>query len=430
MKYYVRLILLFFCFSAHAKILDIQHWKTSKGTPVYFVQTQHVPVLVIEVAFDAGSARDEQLPGIAALVNALMNEGNAGLSATELAEGFETIGAQYNHTLDRDKSLFMLRTMTEQKKLDSSLSFFTKIFQPDFPTSAFKREKKQQEIAIKQMNESPNAVAQKALLKAIYPHHPYGHPILGTTASVEKIQLSDINTFHKKYYNTQNAMITLSGAIDLKTAKALAEQITQVIPEGKGATTLPEAMYTDKTVRENIAYPSAQTIILLGQVGINHHSPDYFPLNVGNYSLGGGMLVSRLSDEIREKRGLAYNVTSGFNPLQANGPFVISLATRTEKAAEALKVTEATINKFLSKGLTKTELIAAKRFIKGNFPMRFETNADIASVLLTIGQNHLPLDYLDTYLAQVDAVTVAQIKTAFDKHIHPNKIITVGQSKF
>ncbi len=437
------------CFMAQAnanetkKVLDIQHWKTKTGTPVYFVQTQHTPVLVLQIAFDGGSARDGDLPGTSALVNALMNEGNAGLTATQLAEGFENIGAQYDHWVDRDMTGFQLKTMTygnadkvivtdqdkNKAKFNAALDNFTKVFQPDFPLAAFEREKKQQKIAISRANESPDIVAQKALLKAIYLNHPYGNTILGTEKSVEKIQLDNIKSFYNQYYTAPNAIISMSGDIDRKTAEQIAEQITQTLPEGKKAEPLPEATEENQAIQENIKYPSSQTIIRLGQVGISHQDPDYFALMLGNYSLGGGTLVSRLSDEIREKRGLTYGITSSFSPMVAKGPFVIGLATRTEKSKEALEVTQKTLKQFLIEGSSATELTAAKRFIKGNFPLRFETNSGIASALLTIGFNHLPVDYLDTYLAHIDAVTTAQIKAAFDKHIHPESMVTVMVGK-
>lgn len=414
---------------AQTKVLDIQHWTTKKGTPVYFVQTKQVPILVLQIAFDGGSARDGSLPGTSALLNSMLNEGNAGLTATQMAEGFENIGAEYNHWINRDMTVFQLKTITEENKLNSALDYFAKIFQPDFPIKAFEREKKLQKIAISQEQESPDAVAQKALLKIIYPHHPYGNSMLGTADSVVKIELKDVKAFHQKYYVSHNAVISMAGAIDLNTAKKIAEKIMEPIAEGEKAEALPKVIQKSRPLQKNIPYSSAQTAIRLGQVGITHKDPDYFPLMVGNYSLGGGMLVSRLSDEIREKRGLAYNVRSGFDPLSAGGPFVISLATRTEKAPEALDITKKTLKKFVEQGSTLAELNAAKRFIQGNFPLRFETNTAIASSLLNMGFYQLPLDYLDTYLWHVNSVTIKQIKAAFQKHIQPEEIMTVTVGK-
>lgn len=421
--------LVLFSLSAHAKVLDIQHWKTQKGTPVYFVPTKEIPICVIQIAFDGGSARDEKLPGIARLVNTLMNKGNDGLTADQLAEGFENIGAEYNHWVDRDMTVFQLKTITENKQLDTAVNYFSKIFKPDFSQKAFDQGKNTQIMAISQSEESPNTVADKTLLKAIYGDYPYGNPILGSKKSVHNIQLSNIKTFYQNYYTAKNAVISIAGAIDEKTAKALAEKVTRALSEGKKAVALSEPTSSTKATKINIPYASSQTVIRLGQLGISRHDPNYFPLLIGNYTLGGGMLVSRLSDEIREKRGLSYNVVSGFNPMAEKGPFIIALATRTEKAPEALKVTQNTLKRFLAEGPTDAELVAAKRFMKGNFPLRFETNTDIAQVLLNMNFYHLPLDYLDTYLAKIDGVTKEQIKLAFQKHVHMDTmaIVTVGK---
>lgn len=412
------------------KVLDIQHWTTKKGIPVYFVQTKQVPMLVVQVAFDAGSARDGVLPGTAILLNNMFDQGNAGLTATQMAEGFDNIGAEYAHWVSRDMSVVQLKTVTENKPFHSALNYFTKIFQPDFPKEAFDREKSLQKIAITQQEESPNVVNQKALLQAIYPQHPYGNPVLGLEDSIEKMQLSDMKNFYQTYYVAPNAVISMAGAINLKTAKQIAEQITQFIPEGKKAEPLPEAPFTEKAVRTNISYDSSQTVISVGQVGITYGDPDYFPLMVGNYTLGGGTLVSQLSNEIREKRGLTYGVQSYFAPMMARGPFIITLATRTEKADEALRLTQTVLKNFVQKGPSPSELRAAKRFIKGNFPLRFETNSDIADALISIGFYQLPLDRLDTYLSHIDTVTTGQIQKAFQKHIRPGQmvVVTVGKS--
>lgn len=406
------------------KVLDIQHWTTKKGVPVYFVQTKELPILVTQIGFYAGSAHDGSHEGVAFLVNTMMNDGNAGLSEAQMAEGFERVGAEYSHWTDRDKTIFELKTLTDKDKLESSVDYFTKIFRPDFLPAALVREKNQQKIAISREDESPMKVAQKALWASIYPHHPYGHPVLGTSASVHKIQMKDVKKFYKQYYVASNAVISLAGSVDLATAKAIAEKITYFLPKGKKAPLLPQAEFSSSTSK-NISYNSTQTVIGLGQLGITYQDPNYFPLILGNYILGGDPLISRLPDEVRQKRGLTYGIMSGFEPLLATGPFSIIFATQTDKAMEALEVTQQTLKRFLQTGPTYQELAAAKRFMKGNFPLRFQTNEDIASICFIIGFYGLPLDRLDTYLAKMNAVTPTQIKTAFQKHVYPEKLDTV-----
>lgn len=406
------------------KVLDIQHWTTKKGVPVYFVQTKELPILVTQIGFDAGSARDGAHEGVAFLVNTLMNDGNAGLSEAQMAEGFDRIGAEYSHWTDRDKTVFQLKTVTDKNKLESAVDYFTKIFKPDFLPAALVREKGQQKIAISREGESPMKVAQKALWAAIYGKHPYGHSVMGTSASLDNIQMKDVKRFFKQYYVASNAVISLAGSVDLATAKAIAEKITYFLPKGKKPSPLPQADFTS-TVSKNIAYNSTQTVIALGQLGITYQDPSYFPLILGNYILGGDPLISRLADEVRQKRGLTYGILSGFEPLFGTGPFSIMFATQTDKSMEALNVTQQTLKQFLKTGPTNQELAEAKRFMKGNFPLRFQTNDEIASISFIIGFYGLPLDRLDTYLAKINAVTAEQIKIAFQKHVFPEKMDTV-----
>lgn len=412
-------------------MLNIQHWKTSKGTPVYFVQTKQVPMLVIQIAFDAGSARDGDLSGTATLLNQLLNQGNAGLSATQMAKGFEQVGAQYGHQVSQDMAVVQLKTLSDTAHLNIATDYFADVFRPDFTTKIFHREKNRQMAAIAQSQESPDIIAQQALLAAIYPNHSYGKPILGLKETVEKIQLADLQRFYQQYYVAHNAVISMAGAIDMQTAKNIAEKIIHNLSAGAKPAALPMVKAKDIAGSEqHIAYPATQTSIRLGQVGISRQDPDYFALLVGNYTLGGGMLISRLSQDIREKHGLAYSVNSYFEPMSANGPFVIALATRTEKADEALQRTQHVLQQFLSEGPTAAELTAAKQFIQGNFPLRFETNVAIADMLLIMAFYQLPLNYLDTYLAHIRAVTTTQIQQAFQRHIQENyvQIITVGNA--
>jgi zinc protease len=179
-------------------------------------------------------------------------------------------------------------------------------------------------------------------------------------------------------------------------------------------------------------YPSTQTTILMGQPGISRDDPDYFPLYVGNHILGGSGLVSQLSDELREKRGLTYGVYSYFRPMQQLGPYQFALQTRNEKAQEALQVLRDTLTAFIEKGPTEADLASAKQNITGGFALRVDSNSKIADYLAMIGFYDLPLDYLDSFNDKVNAVTVAQIKDAFERRVNADKMLTVlvgGETK-
>jgi zinc protease len=176
---------------------------------------------------------------------------------------------------------------------------------------------------------------------------------------------------------------------------------------------------------ERIAHPATQAHILIGAPALARGDPDFFPLTVGNYVLGGGGFVSRLMREVREQRGLAYSAYSYFSPLAQPGPFQAGLQTQKEQADEALKVTRSTIAAFLREGPTPQELKAAKDNLIGGFALRIDNNRKILDNVAAIGFYNLPLDYLDTWTAKVAKVSAADIKSAFNRKISPDRLATV-----
>jgi zinc protease len=174
-----------------------------------------------------------------------------------------------------------------------------------------------------------------------------------------------------------------------------------------------------------IAHPAAQSHIYVGMPGVRRGDADFFPLLVGNYSLGGGGFVSRLMNEVREKRGYAYSVYSYFMPRKLEGPFQIGLQTKREQSAAALKVVNDTLSGFLKSGPTPAELKAAKQNLVDGLALRLDSNAKLLGYLSVIGFYGLPLDYLDTFAARVNAVTAEQVKAAFARHVKPEHLVTV-----
>lgn len=174
-----------------------------------------------------------------------------------------------------------------------------------------------------------------------------------------------------------------------------------------------------------IPHPSTQAHILIGQPGLRRKDPDYFPLWLGNYVLGGGGFSSRLSDEIRQKRGFAYSTYSYFNPLATEGPFQIGLQTRKQQSGQALEVAQRVLADFVENGPTQEELDNAKQNILGGFPLRIDSNGKILEYLSVIGFYDLPLDYLDQFPARIDAVTLEQVRDAWRRRVHPERMVTV-----
>lgn len=405
---------------------DIQHWQTTKGTEVYFVETHELPMVDIQLIFDAGSGRDADKPGLALLTNGLLSEGAGGLSANEISSEFENLGAKFGNNAGNDSGSVSLRSITVGDTLQRALVNFKRVItQPDFPQSAFERERSRLLTAIKQKQQSPASLASDAFYKAIYGDHPYAQPTEGTEASLATITTKNIAAFYQKYYVASNAVVAIVGDLDRNKAQQMVEELLSDIPQGEKAPALPEVLPLAGADSIHIDHPSTQTHVLVGQPGIRRDDPDLFPLYVGNTILGGGGMVSRLFEEIREKRGLSYSVYSYFLPMKQAGPFVAGLQTRADQVDDALNLTMEQIRQYIETGPTRKELDDAKKNITGGFPLRIDSNSDISAYLGMIAFYGLPLDYLETYNKKVMSVTAQQVKDAFQRKLSPDKMVTV-----
>lgn len=424
-------LLILFSNFVNANIFKTEKWSTPNGVRVVFYPAKEVPMLDLSLAFAAGSSFDGSQFGLSSLTTRLLNQGSAGQDATAIAEALADTGAQFHAENSRDMVVFNLRTLSQKEALNKSLATFTQIINhPDFPDDAFEREKKQLLMSIEQAKESPDDVANKVFFKKLYQDHPYAHSVNGTSKTINGLSKDQVIQFYKNYYVANNALLVIVGAIDSQTAHLLADKLTQDLPKGNPAITISKALQINKEEKISINFPSSQTIIRMGQLGIDHSNPDYFPLLVGNYILGGGSLVSRLAYEVREKRGLTYGVNSEFAPMLGQGPFLISLSTKNQEANKALQITQDTLKKFIHEGPSEQELTAAKLYITGSFPLSLASNQSIAGLLLRAAFYHLPDDYLDTYVAKINAVTSKQIQQAFQKQVNTQALllVKVGQS--
>ncbi len=409
---------------------DIQHWSTSNGARVYFVPAPELPMVDVRVTFNAGSARDGDKPGLAMFTNGMLEEGAGKLNADAIAEQFDKLGASTSFDPLRDMATASLRSLTDKKLLQPAVDTFALLLrEPSFPTDALERVRKQILVGLRHESQSPESLGSKAFYSALYGDHPYASHSSGSMASVLKISREDLQAYHQRYYVGNNAVVAIVGAVDRNQAERLAEQVVGTLPAGKAAPALPAVAMLQESAEQHIEHPATQTHILLGQPGMRRGDPDYFPLYIGNHILGGSGLTSRISDEIREKRGLSYSAYSYFSPMAEAGPYLLSLQTKTESKEEALNVLRATLARFIADGPTKQELIASQRNITGGFALNIDSNKDILGYIAMIGFYQLPLDYLDRFIERVNAVTVAQIHDAFKRRIHPDKmvLITVGE---
>ena len=413
-----------------SKPFETLKWKTKNGVRVVFYKAMEVHMLDISMAFAAGSAYDAEQFGLSALTTHLLNQGSKGLDANKIAEQLAETGAQFEAASNQDMSIFNLRTLTSHDTLEKASLIFSNILtHPDFTDSAFSRLKNQQLMAITQRLESPDDIAQQTFYQMLYQKHPYGHPVLGNKEQVNHLTVEDAKAFYSQYYVSQNAIMVMVGAIDEATAHQLAEKISADLPSGEAARPIPEAPALTEEMDIVVPFTASQTILILGQLGITHHDADYFPLMVGNYILGGGSLVSELSEALREKKGWTYGIYSQFTPMPAKGPFTISFSTKTSHAINALKLTRDILSSFIQNGPSAKELEAAKQYLTGSFPLSLASNRSIANMLIKIEFYHLADDFLDSYVRHINAVTAEDIKKAFQRTVIPNRLLQVSVGK-
>jgi zinc protease len=430
----VRLILLaWFAIATNVHAVDIEHWQTSNGARVYFVEAPELPMVDISVLFDAGSVRDGKQAGLALLTSAMLNEGAAGLDIDQIANAFADVGAQFSASAGRDSASVNLRSLTAESSLTLALDTFKKVLgHPDFPKTSLDRLQKQVLLGFEAEKQSPRALASRAFFSQLYGEHPYGEMPSGNADSVSLLTVADLKSFYDQYYVASNAVIAIVGAVDKARAIQVADSISANLKIGEKPEPMSPVMALTQAKQVHIPYPSSQTHIVMGQPGIARGDEDYFALYVGNHILGGSGLVSLISKEIREKRGLSYSSYSYFRPMREAGPYQFGLQTRNEQTEEALKVLRDTVQQFIKNGPTQQQLDAAKQNITGGFALRVDSNRELIGYVAMLGFYELPLDYLDTFKDNINAISVEQIKTVFQQLVDPEKMITVlvgGEAK-
>jgi len=410
---------------------EIQTWETPNGARVLFVEAPDLPMIDVRLVFDAGSARDAERSGLAAMTSAMLTQGAGDWDADAVAERMEDVGASRSSASLRDMAVVTLRSLTREPALETALTTLIQVLSnPRFAAPDLERVRQNTLTALRQAEQDPGTVGQKAFFKAIYGTHPYASDPTGTPQAVAALTQDDLRSFHGRYYGARNAVVALVGALTREQAEAIATRVTANLPGGAagGERAAPPPPVDGLAAASSavIEFPSSQTHVLMGQPGMRRGDPDYFPLYVGNHILGGSGLVSLLMEEVREKRGLSYSVYSYFSPMRVEGPFLMGLQTKNTQSDLAREVLRETLRGFIQEGPSAKELEAAKQNITGGFPLRIAGNAKVVEDLAMIGFYGLPLDYLDRFTGQVEAVTAEQIRDAFARRIHPERLAVIN----
>ena len=430
LKKFVKIISLSALFLVMAQSVsaspEIQRWETSKGAKVYFVPSNDIPMVDLRIVFDAGSARDEKIPGTAVMTNGLLAEGAAGDSAQVLAEKFEAVGAQFGNGSLKDMAWLSLRSLRDDKYLRPALKNLQNILiKPDFPKTAYQRELERLKISVKAKKQSPNAIASDRFFAEMYGDHPYASPSSGTEESLQKLNIRHLESFYKKYYVASNAVVSVVGQLTRVEAEELVNTLFAELPAGSAAKELPEVLPLKQAKTIHVDFPSVQSTVMMGQVGVARGDVDYFSLYLANHAFGGSGFGSRLMEEVREKRGLAYSTYSYFSPMHQAGPFQIGLQTRNDQVDEAIKIIRLELDKYVEHGPGEDELQDSLKNITGGFPLRIDSNKKITEYLSVIGFYDLPLDYLNTFVGNINKQNTVTVKDALKRRIDPQKMLTV-----
>ena len=416
--------------------LPIQKLTLPNGAVLHWVESPAIAMLDVQLDFDGGSRRDpSRKAGLASVTASQLEKGvsqrvnQPALDENALGEAWADLGAQFSASAGSDRMSFTLRTLTEPDLLAKAVALAARqISQPAFSDPIWQRDRQKILAALKESDTRPGTLAQRAYNQAVYSGHPYGDEM--TATSLANISTADMRAFYAANVAACGARISMVGAINRTQAEQIAGALLAQLPQVPCASLTAKSAVAEVSplamaTQQNIAFDAAQAQVLLGQPGYKRNDPAFFTLLVGNYILGGGGFVSRLMTEVREKRGLTYGVYSNFAPGLHAGAFTVSLQTRPDQAAQALAVTRQVIQDFVSNGPTEAEVKAAKDNLVGGFALLIDSNRKLLGNISNIAWNELPLNYLDTWQAQVEKVTAADIKAAMAAKLQPDKMVTI-----
>jgi len=418
-------------------ILTIEKLENYKGAKAYLVQTKALPMVDIEVSIDAGDRYDPVgKSGLADMTATLMNYGvqddKRMLSEAQIADEIADLGASIGLSVGGERAILRIRSLSRKDLRDRAVQLASAMLAaPTYDPNIVRREKQRTITSLLEAETKPEYVLDRRFKKMVYGTYPLADS--PSVKSVGAITPTDLVQFHKQFYRTDRMIVSIVGDVDQAEANEIIHALLKRIPQsGPFIAPLPEFQRSPVeplAQREvQIPFDSQQAHIAMGMTAVARNNPDYFPLLVGNYVLGGGGFVSRLMNEVREKRGLAYSVSSYFAPGKDTGIFQAGLQTKNDQSSVALQVMSDTIAKFIADGPTTSELVAAKANLVNGYPLRIDNNRKLLDNVSSIAWNDLPLDTMEVWTKQVEAVTLDQVKSAFEKYLAMDrmKIVVLG----
>ncbi|HEX5599836.1 MAG TPA: pitrilysin family protein [Hyphomicrobiaceae bacterium] len=414
-----------------ASAMKIQTVKSPGGIEAWLVEEHSVPLIAMRFAFEGGNSQDPAgKEGVANFLTAMMDEGAGDLTAIQFQERMEEIAMRMGFEDSRDSFYGSFETLTEN--LDEAVELLRlAINEPRFDPDAMERIRGQLLTSLAFAAKDPDRVAAREWFAAAFPDHPYGRPAVGTEESLATITRDDLEKYRKRVFAKDTLKIAVVGDIDAETLGKVLDRVFGDLPEKADLEPIPFVEPKKGGDVHVIEMPVPQSVATFGLAGIPRKDPDFIPAFVMNHILGGGGFSSRLMEEVREKRGLAYSVYSYLQPYQHTAIFAGGVATKNEEIGQSLEVIRAELQRMATEGPTPEELENAKSYLIGSYPLRFDTNAKIANQLLGIMQDGLGQDYIEKRNSLIEAVTLEDVKRAAKRILETDNLImtVVGQPK-
>ncbi len=402
------------------------------GLVLLHSEQKALPIVRVVLAVKAGSVTEPpEKGGLANLTADMLNEGTAKRSSREISDEIEFVGGELTTSGGEDYITVTLSVL--KKDVDLGFDLLSDIvLNPAFRDDEIQRRKAIIKSSIRQQKEEPGVVASKAFRKAVFGEHPYGRPVEGTEESLDAITRGDIIGFYKEYYAPNNSIMSVVGDITRKDLQSLLDKhfnawarkgaAEKPLPKPQPATA-PRVIKIDKDL--------TQTNIILGHLGITRGNPDYYAVTVMNYILGGGGFASRLMDDIRDNKGLSYDVHSFFSANKYGGSFQAGLQTKNRTARVAVEEILKEMERIRTEPVTDKELSDAKSYLTGSFPLRIDSTKKIANFLIPVEFYELGLDYIDRYKMLIESVTKEDVLRVAKKYLDTTGyvLVMVGNMK-
>ncbi|ODA67208.1 Peptidase M16 [Methyloligella halotolerans] len=404
--------------------MDIQRITSPGGITAFLVEHHDNPLIALRFAFRGGSAQDPQgKSGLAYFVTGMMDEGAGDMDAAAFQEREQELAVHMDFNAARDLVTCSYQTLTARKEEAFDL-LKTVLTEPRFDEDATERVKGQILAGLKLDQNNPVNVASRAWSELAFAGHPYGLPIKGSFETVPSIMPDDLKGYADRVFARDNLIVVAVGDIDPETLAKDLDHIFGGLPEKSQLAPVPDATLAAGPVREVVEMDIPQSIVQFGLQGVMRADPDFLPAYVLNYIIGGGGFNSRLMEEVRVKRGLAYSVNSHLFPFQHAAVFMGRVATKNEAVGESLDVIKEQLSRIAREGPTEEELEDAKRYLTGAYALRFDSSSSIANQLLFLEVEGLGVDYVHERNGLIEAVTLDEVKRVAHRMLDADRLIT------